>query len=79
MPTYDLNAVRDRILRELSGPGSSCGGCRNKWHTLRMESIQVPRHIVENLMREIQLVARKGSQGDCGEEVSKSHMARGWV
>ena len=52
MPTYDLNTVRDKILRELSGPGSS-GGYRNMWHTLRMENIQVPRHVVESLMREL--------------------------
>ena len=70
MPTYDLNTVRDKILRELSGPGSS-GGYRNMWHTLRMENIQVPRHVVENLMREL-------DPAGC-EERSKSHMARGWV
>lgn len=52
LPTFDIEFVRDRILRELSGPGSS-SGYRSMWHTLRMENIQVPRHIVEQLMREL--------------------------
>ena len=48
-PTYDLNLVREAILRELSGPGCS-GGYRSMWHTLHLHNIQVPRHVVENLM-----------------------------
>lgn len=52
LPTYDIDLVRDRILRELSGPGSS-SGYRSMWHTLRMENIQVPRNVVETLMREL--------------------------
>ena len=52
LPTYDIDLVRDRILRELCGPGSS-SGYRSMWHTLRMENIQVPRHVVERLMREL--------------------------
>jgi len=51
-PAFDLDLVRDRILRELSGPGSS-SGYRSMWHTLRLENIQVPRHVVEELMREL--------------------------
>ena len=46
-PTYDLNLVREAILRELSG------GYRCMWHTLHLHNIQVPRHVVENLMREL--------------------------
>jgi hypothetical protein len=52
IPTFDLDLVRDRILRELSGPGSS-SGYRSMWHTLRLENIQVPRHVVKKLMREL--------------------------
>ena len=43
-PTYDLNLVREAILRELSGPGCS-GGSRSMWHTLHLHNIQVPRHL----------------------------------
>ena len=51
-PTYDLNLVREAILTELSGPGCS-SGYRSMWHTLHLQNIQVPRHVVENLMREL--------------------------
>ena len=50
-PTCDLNLVREAILRELSGPGCS-GGDRSMWHILHLHNIQVPRHVVKNLMRE---------------------------
>ena len=46
-PTYDLNLVREAILRELIGPGCS-GGYRSMWHTLHLHNIQVPRHVVEH-------------------------------
>ena len=39
-------------MRELGGPGCS-GSYRSMWHTLRLHNIQVPRHVVENLMREL--------------------------
>ena len=48
-PTYDLNLVREAILRELSGPGCS-GGDRSMWHILHLHNIQVPRHVVDNLI-----------------------------
>ena len=51
-PTYDLNLVREAILRELSGPGCS-SGYRSMRHTLHLQNIQVPRHVVENVMREL--------------------------
>ena len=35
----------------MSGPGS-CGGYRTVWHTLQMEGHQVPRKIVEDMLRE---------------------------
>ncbi|XP_048589292.1 uncharacterized protein LOC125573037 [Nematostella vectensis] len=52
MPSYDVNFVRDRIMNELSGAGS-CGGYRSMWHSLRLQGIQVPRKIVEDMMREL--------------------------
>ena len=51
-PSYDLDHVRERICQELSGPGSQ-KGYRSMCHTLRLENIQVPRHVVAQLMREI--------------------------
>ena len=42
-PTYDLNLVREGILRELSGPGCSEGE-RSMWYIHHLHNIQVPRH-----------------------------------
>ena len=50
-PTCNLNLVREAILSELSGLGCS-GGDRSMWHILHLHNIQVPRHVVKNLMRE---------------------------
>ena len=52
MPDYHIDKVRERIQRELDGPGCM-GGYRSIWHTLRLEHLQVPRHVVEGLMREL--------------------------
>ena len=61
LKAYDLNRklcgvdeelVRRRITEELHGAGSM-GGYRSVWHTLRLEGIRVARHVVEQLMREI--------------------------
>ena len=46
------NSVRIRILQLLNGSHSSCG-YRSIWHTLRMESIHIPRNVVEHLLREL--------------------------
>lgn len=50
--SYDITQVRQRIVEELNGPGCM-GGYRSLWHTLRLEGIQVPRHVVEELVREL--------------------------
>lgn len=52
MPSFDMDVVREQIRNELSGPGCQ-GGYRSMWHTLRLRNIQVPRHIVAELMREM--------------------------
>jgi DNA-directed RNA polymerase subunit RPC12/RpoP len=49
---YDEQQVRQRIIKELNGPGCM-GGYRSIWHTLRMEGFQVPRHAVEEIVREL--------------------------
>ena len=52
LPQYELNVIRNRISQELDGPGCM-GGYRTTWHTLRMEGMQVPRRIVEGIVREL--------------------------
>lgn len=52
LPCFDIDVVREQILNELSGPGCH-GGYRSTWHTLRQKDIQVPRHFVAELMREM--------------------------
>ena len=52
LPQYELNEVRNRIAQELDGPGCM-GGYRTVSHTLRMEGMQVPRRIVEGIVREL--------------------------
>ena len=36
----------------LNGPGCM-GGCRSVWHTLKLQGMQVPRDVIEQLMREL--------------------------
>ena len=52
MPYFDMDVVREQIMNELGGPGYQ-SGYRGMWHTLRLKNIQVPRHVVAGLMREI--------------------------
>ena len=52
LPSFDMDVVREQIVNELSGPGCQ-GGYRSMWHTLRLKGIQVPRHVVAELMREM--------------------------
>ncbi|XP_068710989.1 uncharacterized protein [Montipora foliosa] len=52
MASVDMDVVREQIMNELSGPGCQ-GGYRSVWHTLRLQNIQVPRHVVAELMREM--------------------------
>ena len=49
---YDMMALRRRIQAELDGPGCMAG-YRSLWHSLRMEGIQVPRIIVQQLLAEM--------------------------
>lgn len=52
LPSIDMDVVREQIMNELSGPGCQ-GGYRSMWHTLRLKNIQVPRHVIADLMREM--------------------------
>lgn len=52
LPVYDLEKVKQRVAEELDGPGCM-GGYRAMWHTLRLEGLQVPRHVVEAVVREL--------------------------
>ena len=52
LPSFDMNVVRKQIMNELSGPCCQ-GGYRGMWHTLRLKNIQVPRHVIADLMREM--------------------------
>ncbi|XP_028416576.1 uncharacterized protein LOC114540653 [Dendronephthya gigantea] len=49
---YDEQLVRQRIEEELNGPGCM-GGYRSVWHTLKLQGLQVPRDVVEQLVREL--------------------------
>ena len=52
LPDYDLAVVQQRIEEELDGPGSM-GGYRSIWHALRLDGLQVPRHVVETIVRQL--------------------------
>ena len=52
LPLYHLEEVRQRVAEELDGLGCM-GGYRSIWHTLRLEGLQVPRHVVETTVREL--------------------------
>ena len=45
-----LEIVRRRITEIINGPGS-CGGYRTVWHTLKMEGLQVPRIVVQEILK----------------------------
>ena len=47
-----LEIVRRRITEIINGPGS-CGGYRTVWHTLKMEGLQVPRIVVQEILKEL--------------------------
>lgn len=49
---YDAGEVHRRIVELLNGPGCM-GGYRSIWHTLRLEGIQVPRHVVQVKLKEL--------------------------
>ena len=48
--SYNIQEIREEIVKNLNGPGRS-GGHRLHWHALRLKGIQVPRRVVEELCR----------------------------
>ena len=44
--------MRRRITEIINGPGS-CGGYRTVWHTLKMEGLQVPHIVVQEILKEL--------------------------
>ena len=51
-PSSDINDVRRAMHELLNGPGNM-GGYRSMWHALRTQGLQVPRRMVEQLVREL--------------------------
>ena len=51
-PDYNLDKIRELIQEKLQGP-ACMGGYRSMWHALRISGHQVPRNVVEQLMREL--------------------------
>lgn len=49
---FDEDQVRDRIQREIDGPGC-LAGYRSMWHTLRCEGFMIPRSKVASILREL--------------------------
>lgn len=47
-----LEAVRQRIIEIIHGPGS-CGEYRTVWHTFKMEGLNVPCIIVQDILKEV--------------------------
>ena len=51
-PHYNIDEIRELIQEKLRGP-ACMGGYRSIWHALRISGYQVPRRVVEKLMREL--------------------------
>ena len=51
-PEYDIAEVRNAVRRLLDGP-DSCRGYRSIWHTLQLNGLQVPRMVVQQVMKEL--------------------------
>jgi hypothetical protein len=51
-PKYNLDEIRGLIQEKLRGP-ACMGGYRSMWHALLISGHQVPRNVVEQLMREL--------------------------
>jgi hypothetical protein len=49
---YDEAVVRERIEDLLNGPGS-IRRYRFMWHTLKLSGMQVPRDVLERIVREL--------------------------
>ena len=52
MPCMTADAVRENIRVILDGPGC-LGGYRAVWHTLCIQGIQVPRTVVQTMLKEL--------------------------
>ena len=51
-PDYNIDEIRELIQEKLRGP-ACMGGYRSIWYALRISDYQVPRRVVEQLMREL--------------------------
>lgn len=68
---FDVGEVRQRIMQLLNGPGCS-GGYRSVWHCLQLQGLQVPRRVVEQLVRELDPVG-------CQERRAKTLTRRRYI
>ena len=51
-PEYDVNTIVDEVQRMLDGP-DCISGYRHVWHSLQLKGLQVPRRVVEIILREL--------------------------
>jgi len=51
-PQYDVNAIIEEVRCMLDGP-DCISGYRHVWHSLQLKGHQVPRQVVETLLREM--------------------------
>ena len=51
-PEYDIVAITDEVRSMLDGP-ACVSGYRHMWHSLQLKGYQVPRQVVELLLREL--------------------------
>ena len=51
-PEYDIAVITEQVWQILDGPGC-ISGYRHLWHTLQLKGYQVPRIVVELLLREL--------------------------
>ena len=62
--SYNIQEIRQEIVKNLNGPGCS-GGYRSHWHPFRLKGIQVPRRVVEELCRELDPVGCHERKAHC--------------
>ena len=51
-PEYDVNTIVDEVQGMLDGP-DCISGYRHVWHSLQLKGLQVPRRVVEIILREL--------------------------
>ena len=59
-PQYDVNAIIEEVRCMLDGP-DCISGYRHVWHSLQLKGHQVPRQVVETLLREMDPVEKESS------------------